>query len=74
MEINSVWYRLTSKSIARGWRKVPPAERGGYCWVYSSYGFTFNKGMDEMDTWMETIKVGQVTALYNSKGKQQDIL
>lgn len=30
--------------------------------------------MDEMDTWMETMKVGQVTALYNSKGKQQDIL
>lgn len=30
--------------------------------------------MDEMDTWTEAIKVGQVTALYNSKGKQKDIL
>lgn len=30
--------------------------------------------MNEMDTWTGAIKVGQVTALYNSKGKQQDIL
>lgn len=69
-----MWYRLTSKSIARGWPKLPPAERGGYCWVYSSYGFSFDKGMDEMDTWTEAIKVGQVTALYNREGKQRDIL
>lgn len=30
--------------------------------------------MDEMDTWTEAMKLGHVTARYNSKGNQQDIL